>query len=43
MITLSTPPIRAIYWLGDGIWRDIVLTQEQLDPAHETMPRATPP
>ncbi|OHV28441.1 hypothetical protein BCD49_37985 [Pseudofrankia sp. EUN1h] len=24
-------PIRAIYWLGDGRWRDVVLTEEQLE------------
>lgn len=25
MVTLKSPPIRAIYWLGDGVWRDTVL------------------
>jgi hypothetical protein len=35
MVTLRTPPIRAIFWLGDGVWRDIVLTQHQLDALDE--------
>lgn len=30
MVILKKPPIRAVYWLGDGIWRDIIVTQEQL-------------
>jgi hypothetical protein len=30
MVTLKQPPVRAIYWLGDRVWRDIVLAQEQL-------------
>lgn len=29
-------PVRAIYWLDDGAWHDIVLTQAQLDFADET-------
>lgn len=31
MITMSMPPIRAVYWLGDGEWHNIVLTQAELD------------
>ena len=30
MVTLKSPPIRAIYWLGDGVWRETVLLQEHL-------------
>jgi len=30
MVTFKSPPIRAIYWLGDGVWRDTVLLQEHL-------------
>jgi hypothetical protein len=35
MITLSTPPIRAVYWLGEGRWRDVVLTQAEVDSSQD--------
>lgn len=35
MITLSMPPIRAVYWLGDGGWHDIVLTQADVDSSQD--------
>jgi hypothetical protein len=31
MIVLRSAPVRAIYWPGDGLWHDIVLTEDQLD------------
>lgn len=31
MITLSMPPVRAVYWLGDGRWHEIILTEAELD------------
>src|SRR2546430_16426217 len=30
MVTLKSPPIRAIYWRGEGMWRDVVLHQDHL-------------
>lgn len=30
LVTLRCPPIRALYWLGDGIWREITLTADHL-------------
>jgi len=31
LIGLGPPPMRAIYWLGDNTWRDLLLTETQLD------------
>jgi hypothetical protein len=31
MVTLKSPPIRAVFWLGDGVWRDLLLADKELD------------
>lgn len=30
LVTLRYPPIRALYWLGDGTWREATLTAEHM-------------
>jgi hypothetical protein len=30
LVTLKQPPIRAVYWLGDGSWRGTTLTAEDI-------------
>jgi len=30
MVTLKLPPIRAVFWLGDGVWQDLLLADEEL-------------
>jgi hypothetical protein len=30
LVTLRHPPIRALYWLGDGTWREATVTAEHL-------------
>jgi hypothetical protein len=30
LVTLKAPPPRAMYWLGDGVWRALTLTSDDL-------------
>ncbi|WP_326560029.1 hypothetical protein [Micromonospora sp. NBC_01796] len=39
MIALKALPIRAIYWLGDGVWRDVLLDQEHINRANHRQGR----